>query len=89
MGEFGTGNKEMDKNQSKNGQSRTREGKSAQKWHAIQRMELMLGSKANIEGPGLEILDAPQGPRSLENGSKLLEDKLELEELMGFRLLIK
>ncbi|GJS58646.1 ribonuclease H-like domain-containing protein, partial [Tanacetum coccineum] len=26
-------------------------------------MELMLGSKANIEGPGLEILDAPQGPR--------------------------
>ncbi|GJS04980.1 hypothetical protein Tco_0321488 [Tanacetum coccineum] len=26
-------------------------------------IELMLGSKANIEGPGLEILDAPQGPR--------------------------
>ncbi|GJX19208.1 hypothetical protein Tco_0221885 [Tanacetum coccineum] len=25
----------------------------------------MLGSKANIEGPGLEILDAPQGPRSV------------------------
>ncbi|GJS30158.1 putative reverse transcriptase domain-containing protein [Tanacetum coccineum] len=31
------------------------------KWHAIQQMELMLGSKANIEGTGLEILDAPQG----------------------------
>ncbi|GJZ07420.1 hypothetical protein Tco_0541213, partial [Tanacetum coccineum] len=76
----GTDIKEMDKNQSKNGQSRTREGKSAQEpgiiklwstkvnpgqqwWHAIQQMELMLGSKANIEGPGLEILDAPQGPR--------------------------
>ncbi|GJU08101.1 retrotransposon protein, putative, ty1-copia subclass [Tanacetum coccineum] len=29
-------------------------------WHVIQRMELMLGSKANIEGLGLEILDAPQ-----------------------------
>ncbi|GKB74383.1 hypothetical protein Tco_0935795, partial [Tanacetum coccineum] len=76
----GTDIKEMDKNQSKNGQSQTREGKSAQEpgiiklwstkvnpgqqwWHAIQQMELMLGSKANIEGLGLEILDAPQGPR--------------------------
>ncbi|GJZ07421.1 hypothetical protein Tco_0541214 [Tanacetum coccineum] len=29
------------------------------RWHAIQRMELMLGSNANIEGPGLEILDVP------------------------------
>ncbi|GJT14199.1 hypothetical protein Tco_0861241 [Tanacetum coccineum] len=26
----------------------------------------MLGSKANIEGTGLEILDAPQGPRSFD-----------------------
>ncbi|GKC46144.1 hypothetical protein Tco_1063866 [Tanacetum coccineum] len=34
------------------------------RWHANQRMELMLGSKASIEGPGLEILDAPQGLRS-------------------------
>ncbi|GKE64403.1 hypothetical protein Tco_1518564, partial [Tanacetum coccineum] len=32
-------------------------------WHAIQRIELLLGSKANIEGPGLDISDAPQGPR--------------------------
>ncbi|GJV27143.1 hypothetical protein Tco_1383591, partial [Tanacetum coccineum] len=30
------------------------------RWHAIQRMELMLESKANIEGPGLEISNAPQ-----------------------------
>ncbi|GJZ46820.1 hypothetical protein Tco_0600652 [Tanacetum coccineum] len=41
----------------------TKSLKSLTPWHAIQRMELMLGSKANIEGPGLEILDAPQGPR--------------------------
>ncbi|GJV31416.1 reverse transcriptase domain-containing protein [Tanacetum coccineum] len=30
------------------------------RWHAIQRMELMLGSKVNIKRPGLEISDAPQ-----------------------------
>ncbi|GKA27253.1 hypothetical protein Tco_0713421 [Tanacetum coccineum] len=30
------------------------------RWHAIQRMELMIGSKANIKGPGLEISNAPQ-----------------------------
>ncbi|GJS77938.1 hypothetical protein Tco_0727819 [Tanacetum coccineum] len=47
------------------------------KWHAIQRMELILGSKANIEGTGLEISDAPQGPRSF-----IMDDKLTMDELI-------
>ncbi|GJW79951.1 hypothetical protein Tco_0143926 [Tanacetum coccineum] len=99
MGEFGTDIKEMDKIKAKTDKaehekervhkSRELSSYGQQKWHTIQRMKLMLGSKANIEGPRLEILDVPQGLRSLEKGSKLLEDKLELEELMGFRLLIK
>ncbi|GJS77942.1 reverse transcriptase domain-containing protein [Tanacetum coccineum] len=47
------------------------------KWHAIQQMELILRSKANIEGPGLEISDAPQGPRSF-----IMDDKLTMDELI-------
>ncbi|GKA39182.1 hypothetical protein Tco_0731733 [Tanacetum coccineum] len=71
MGEFGTDIKEMDKNQSKNGQSRTREGKSAQEPGIIK----LWSTKVNLKD---EIL------REKLLNVNLLVDKIEALKLTPF-----